>query len=180
MIPWLQKMLHFDPKQRITARQALAHPYFSDQGPEPLSSPSLSLSSSRSRSRTSMSTTISSPESSMNMSHDTSVSTDSSFCSDKWSVNLILSGFLKTLLSRRVYKVSRWTSFRSPLSSVTLGKTLWYPLEAKPKLLPPVNFHPTANQKTRRKKCSSFGIFGSIPPLHWMPLKLPKTWLILL
>jgi len=79
----LQKMLHFDPKQRITARQALAHPYFSDQGPEPLSSPSMSLSSSRSRSRTSMSTTISSPESSMNMSHDTSVSTDSSFCSDK-------------------------------------------------------------------------------------------------
>ena len=83
MICFLQKMLHFDPKQRITARQALAHPYFSDQGPEPLSSPSLSLSSSRSRSRTSMSTTISSPESSMNMSHDTSVSTDSSFCSDK-------------------------------------------------------------------------------------------------
>ena len=83
MISLLQKMLHFDPKQRITARQALAHPYFSDQGPEPLSSPSMSLSSSRSRSRTSMSTTISSPESSMNMSHDTSVSTDSSFCSDK-------------------------------------------------------------------------------------------------
>ena len=76
-------MLHFDPKQRITARQALAHPYFADQGPEPLSALSSpgSLSSSRSRSRSSMSTTVSSPESSMNISHDTS--TDSSFCSDK-------------------------------------------------------------------------------------------------
>ena len=78
-------MLQFDPKKRITARQALSHPYFADQGPEPLSSPTLS----RSRSRTSMSTTrssdlssISSPDSSMNLSHDTSVTTDSSF-SDK-------------------------------------------------------------------------------------------------
>merc|ERR1719195_2370095 len=84
----LQKMLQFDPKKRITARQALSHPYFADQGPEPLSSPTLSRSS-LSRSRTSMSTTrssdlssISSPDSSMNLSHDTSVTTDSSF-SDK-------------------------------------------------------------------------------------------------
>ena len=81
-------MLQFDPKKRITARQALSHPYFADQGPEPLSSPTLSRSS-LSRSRTSMSTTcssdlssISSPDSSMNLSHDTSVTTDSSF-SDK-------------------------------------------------------------------------------------------------
>jgi len=79
----LQKMLHFDPKKRITASQALAHPYFADQGPEPLSSPPLSRSrssmSSLSTTRTSDISNIS--DSSMNISHDTSVS-DSSF-SDK-------------------------------------------------------------------------------------------------
>ena len=77
----IQKMLHFDPKKRITARQALAHPYFADQGPEPLSSPTMSRSSLSSN--TTRSSDISS-DSSMNLSHDTSVS-DSSF-SDKSSL----------------------------------------------------------------------------------------------
>jgi len=74
----LQKMLHFDPKKRITASQALAHPYFADQGPEPLNSPNMSRSSLSSN--TTRSSDISS-DSSMNLSHDTSLS-DSSF-SDK-------------------------------------------------------------------------------------------------
>ena len=77
----IQKMLHFDPKKRSTARQALAHPYFADQGPEPLSSPTMSRSSLSSN--TTRSSDISS-DSSMNLSHDTSVS-DSSF-SDKSSL----------------------------------------------------------------------------------------------
>merc|ERR1711874_159533 len=74
----LEKMLSFDPKKRISARQALAHPYFADQGPEPLNSPNMSRSSLSSN--TTRSSDISS-DSSMNLSHDTSLS-DSSF-SDK-------------------------------------------------------------------------------------------------
>jgi len=77
----LEKMLSFDPKKRISARQALAHPYFAEQGPEPLSSPTMSRSSLSSN--TTRSSDISS-DSSMNLSHDTSVS-DSSF-SDKSSL----------------------------------------------------------------------------------------------
>merc|ERR1719219_2230333 len=77
----LQKMLHFDPKKRITASQALSHPYFADQGPEPLNSPHMSRSSLSSN--TTRSSDISS-DSSMNLSHDTSVS-DASF-SDKSSL----------------------------------------------------------------------------------------------
>jgi len=77
----LQKMLHFDPKKRITASQALAHPYFADQGPEPLNSPNISRSSLSSN--TTRSSDISS-DSSMNLSHDTSAS-DVSF-SDKSSL----------------------------------------------------------------------------------------------
>ena len=80
----IQKMLHFDPKKRITARQALAHPYFADQGPEPLSSPTMSRSSRSSLSSPTTRSSDISSDSSMNLSHDTSVS-DSSF-SDKSSL----------------------------------------------------------------------------------------------
>ena len=46
---FLQKMLCFNPSQRITANEALLHPYFSEYGFSPLSfSPSASSTSSRS------------------------------------------------------------------------------------------------------------------------------------
>ena len=63
-------MLVFDPKRRITAAEALVHPYFSQFGFSPgTSSPSSSstLSSSRSSVRRSDQS-----DSSMNLSHDTS------------------------------------------------------------------------------------------------------------
>jgi len=72
----LEKMLTFDPRKRISASQALAHPYFAEYGPDTMSSP---LSTSRST----RSSDVSASDSSMNTSHDTSASsTDASF-SDK-------------------------------------------------------------------------------------------------
>jgi len=62
----LEKMLRFDPKRRITAAEALAHPYFSEYGLSPHSS-SPSGSSTRSSLRPSDAS-----DSSMNLSHDTS------------------------------------------------------------------------------------------------------------
>ena len=93
-------MLHFDPKKRITASQALSHPYFADLGPEPLSSPTISRTSLSSTRSSSDMANISSSDSSMNMSHDTSVS-DSSF-SDKstmWSIKCWTSVLIKTRLA---------------------------------------------------------------------------------
>ena len=78
-------MLHFDPKRRITASQALAHPYFAEFGSELApTSPSLSntstsdLNSTRSSGRTS---DIS--DSSMNLTTDTSISSPDASFSDK-------------------------------------------------------------------------------------------------
>merc|ERR1719264_1474581 len=67
----LQKMLHFDPKRRITASQALAHPYFAEfEGEVPNSPLSTSdLSSARSVRSSDMSS-----DSSMNLTTDTSIS----------------------------------------------------------------------------------------------------------
>ena len=93
-------MLHFDPKKRITASQALSHPYFADLGPEPLSSPTISRTSLSSTRSSSDMANISSSDSSMNMSHDTSVS-DSSF-SDKstmWSIKCWTLVLIKTRLA---------------------------------------------------------------------------------
>lgn len=80
----LEKMLTFDPRKRITASQALAHPYFSEYGPDPMTSPTLSTSRSELSSlRSNRSSDVSASDSSMNISHDTSTSsTDASF-SDK-------------------------------------------------------------------------------------------------
>ena len=66
-----QKLLHFDPKKRLTAAEALAHPYFADYGLSP-HAPTPSPSSSRSR-RSDLSS-----DSSMNLSHDSSLSSANS------------------------------------------------------------------------------------------------------
>jgi len=68
----LEKMLMFDPKKRLTAAEALAHPYFAEYGLSPHAS-SPSASSTRSSVRRS---DIS--DSSMNLSHDTSDSSGNS------------------------------------------------------------------------------------------------------
>jgi serine/threonine protein kinase len=60
-------MLMFDPKKRVTAAEALAHPYFAEYGLSPHHASSPSVSSTRSSHRRS---DIS--DSSMNLSHDTS------------------------------------------------------------------------------------------------------------
>jgi serine/threonine protein kinase len=65
-------MLMFDPKKRLTAAEALAHPYFAEYGLSPHAS-SPSASSTRSSVRRS---DIS--DSSMNLSHDTSDSSGNS------------------------------------------------------------------------------------------------------
>ena len=81
----LQKMLHFDPKKRITASEALVHPYFDyDHGPEPLSSPSHSSSISSPRSSvTSHNASTTSSDSSMNVTTDTSISSPDASFSEK-------------------------------------------------------------------------------------------------
>jgi cyclin-dependent kinase 6 len=62
----LERMLLFDPKQRITAAEALAHPYFSEFG---LSPHDISSSSSSNTSRSRLSDMS---ESSLNLSHNSS------------------------------------------------------------------------------------------------------------
>ena len=62
----LQKMLKFDPSKRISAQEALSHPYFSKYP----SNANLSLSTSTST----ISTDVSLSDTSMNQSHDTSSS----------------------------------------------------------------------------------------------------------
>ena len=83
---FFQKMLHFDPKKRITASQALAHPYFAEYGSEPPMSPSLSTSSSTSdlnSMRSGRTSDISTSDSSMNLTTDTSISSPDASFSDK-------------------------------------------------------------------------------------------------
>jgi len=66
-------MLHFDPKKRVTAAEALAHPYFAEYGLSPHAptpSPSSSTRSAPRRSDLS--------DSSMNLSHDSSGSSANS------------------------------------------------------------------------------------------------------
>ena len=71
----MQKLLHFDPAKRLTAAEALAHPYFAEYGLSPHApTPSPSSSSSCSRSRRS----DLSSDSSMNTSHDSSLSSANS------------------------------------------------------------------------------------------------------
>jgi len=78
----LEKMLHFDPKRRITASQALAHPYFAEYGCEPLTSPTLSTSD-MSSTRSGRSSDVSASDSSMNLTTDTSISSPDASFSDK-------------------------------------------------------------------------------------------------
>ena len=76
----LQKMLQFDPKKRITAHEALAHPYFSEYGCSPhdtsTSSSSAASSSTRMSDRSSRLSDMS--DSSINLSHNTSGSSETS------------------------------------------------------------------------------------------------------
>ena len=67
-------MLLFDPKKRLTAAEALAHPYFAEYGlsPHHAASPSTSSTRSSSHRRSDIS------DSSMNLSHDTSDSSANS------------------------------------------------------------------------------------------------------
>ena len=62
----LQKMLKFDPRKRISAHDALSHPYFMEFA----SDPNLSLSTSTST----ISTDVSLSDTSLHQSHDTSSS----------------------------------------------------------------------------------------------------------
>jgi len=69
----MEKMLDFDPKKRVTAADALQHPYFADYGLSPhAATPSPSTSSTRSR-RSDLS-----DSSMMNLSQDTSSSSANS------------------------------------------------------------------------------------------------------
>jgi len=81
----LEKMLHFDPKKRITASQALAHPYFAEYGADPPTSPSLSTSSTSdlNSTRSGRVSDISASDSSMNLTTDTSISSPDASFSDK-------------------------------------------------------------------------------------------------
>ena len=78
-------MLHFDPKKRITASQALAHPYFAEYGVDPPTSPSLSTSSTSdlNSTRSGRVSDISASDSSMNLTTDTSISSPDASFSDK-------------------------------------------------------------------------------------------------
>eukprot|EP00090_Calanus_glacialis_P001341 TRINITY_DN1094_c0_g1_i1.p1 TRINITY_DN1094_c0_g1~~TRINITY_DN1094_c0_g1_i1.p1 ORF type:complete len:376 (-),score=50.41 TRINITY_DN1094_c0_g1_i1:496-1623(-) len=76
----LERMLRFDPKKRITAHEALAHPYFSEYGCSPhdtsTSSSSAASSSTRMSDRSSRLSDMS--DSSLNISHNTSGSSETS------------------------------------------------------------------------------------------------------
>jgi len=76
----LQKMLHFDPKRRITASQALAHPYFAEFEGEVPNSP---LSTSDMSSARSVRSSDMSSDSSMNLTTDTSISSPDASFSEK-------------------------------------------------------------------------------------------------
>lgn len=69
----LEKMLHFDPKKRVTAAEALAHPYFAEYGLSPHAPTPSPSSSTRSAARRSDLS-----DSSMNLSHDSSGSSANS------------------------------------------------------------------------------------------------------
>jgi cyclin-dependent kinase 6 len=79
---FFQKMLHFDPKKRITASQALKHPYFEEYQTNQLASPSLSTSD-MSSTRSTRSSDVSASDSSMNLTTDTSISSPDASFSDK-------------------------------------------------------------------------------------------------
>jgi len=76
----IEGMLRFDPKKRITAHEALAHPYFSEYGCSPhdtsTSSSSVASSSTRMSDRSSRLSDMS--DSSLNLSHNTSGSSETS------------------------------------------------------------------------------------------------------
>lgn len=76
----IERMLRFDPKKRITAHEALAHPYFSEYGSSPhdtsTSSSSVASSSTRMSDRSSRLSDMS--DSSLNLSHNTSGSSETS------------------------------------------------------------------------------------------------------
>lgn len=76
----IERMLRFDPKKRITAHEALAHPYFSEYGCSPhdtsTSSSSAASSSTRMSDRSSRLSDMS--DSSLNISHNTSGSSETS------------------------------------------------------------------------------------------------------
>jgi len=76
----IERMLRFDPKKRITAHEALAHPYFSEYGCSPhdtsTSSSSVASSSTRMSDRSSRLSDMS--DSSLNLSHNTSGSSETS------------------------------------------------------------------------------------------------------
>jgi len=76
----IEGMLTFDPKKRITAHEALAHPYFSEYGCSPhdtsTSSSSVASSSTRMSDRSSRLSDMS--DSSLNLSHNTSGSSETS------------------------------------------------------------------------------------------------------
>jgi len=83
----LEKMLTFDPRKRISASQALKHPYFAEYDPDPMLSPAMSTSRSElSSSRSTRSSDVSVSDSSMNISHDTSTSSADASFSDKSSL----------------------------------------------------------------------------------------------
>lgn len=76
----IERMLRFDPKKRITAHEALAHPYFSEYGCSPhdtsTSCSSAASSSTRMSDRSSRLSDMS--DSSLNISHNTSGSSETS------------------------------------------------------------------------------------------------------
>ena len=77
-------MLHFDPKRRITASQALAHPYFAEFGSELApTSPSLSNTSTSDLNSTRSGRISDISDSSMNLTTDTSISSPDASFSDK-------------------------------------------------------------------------------------------------
>ena len=80
LIQSFQRMLRFDPKKRITAHEALEHPYFSEYGCSPhdtsTSSSSAASSSIRMSDRSSRLSDMS--DSSLNLSHNTSGSSETS------------------------------------------------------------------------------------------------------